>query len=470
MNWHLFTPELSMLCAAALFLMLACLPADPRRTYAIAVAAGAVVAGICFATINLQGDLFDGSYRIDRFSQIFKSLLAMGYFLVVFLCSGLSGIHTKRHGEFYLLLTLCTLAMMLMTSGIHLLVIYLALELSSYSLYSLVFMRRDTAQGLRSGLTYFLVGISASAIMLFGLALIYAASGALNLDDLAIAVPGIMGSPVLAAGVLFAFGGFFFKLAVFPFHFWAPDVYEGAPNQVAAFIATVSKVAAVAILVRVIEPFQGVDLLVKAMITLAIVSMTVGNLSAIYQKDFKRLMAFSSIAHAGYILIGILCMTARGISSVIFYAAAVLVLKFTCFMVMVTLARDGRNLQISELAGLHQRSPVLALALMMALFGLAGIPPTIGFTGKFLIFTAAMEQGYLVLVLIAMVNVVISLYYYLLVLKAAYLDKPATEPPPCAVSAPSRWLAIAMIAVIVAVGIYPSALLNLVMSAAQSLR
>jgi NADH-quinone oxidoreductase subunit N len=197
--------------------------------------------------------------------------------------------------------------------------------------------------------------------------------------------------------------------------------------------------------------------------------MTVGNLSAIYQKDFKRLMAFSSIAHGGYILVGILCLTAWGISAVIFYAAAVLVLKFTCFMVMVALARDGRNLQISELAGRHQRSPILALALMMALFGLAGIPPTIGFSGKFLIFTAAIEQGYLALVLIAMVNVVISLYYYLLALKAAYLDKPATEQAPCAVSASSRLLAMAMIAVIVAVEIYPSALLNLVMSAAQSL-
>jgi NADH-quinone oxidoreductase subunit N len=225
----------------------------------------------------------------------------------------------------------------------------------------------------------------------------------------------------------------------------------------------------VAILVRVIATFQVVYLLVQAMIMLAIVSMTVGNLSAIYQKDFKRLMAFSSIAHGGYILVGILCLTAWGISAVIFYAAAVLVLKFTCFMVMVALARDGRNLQISELAGRHQRSPILALALMMALFGLAGIPPTIGFSGKFLIFTAAIEQGYLALVLIAMVNVVISLYYYLLALKAAYLDKPATEQAPCAVSASSRLLAMAMIAVIVAVEIYPSALLNLVMSAAQSL-
>ena len=211
------------------------------------------------------------------------------------------------------------------------------------------------------------------------------------------------------------------------------------------------------------------DLLAKGLIAMAIVSMTVGNLAAIAQKDFKRLMAFSSIAHAGYLLIGILCMTPEGYRGTLFYAVAVLAMKFTCFMVMIRVAADGRNLQISEFAGLHRRAPLLALALMMALFGLAGIPPTIGFAGKFMIFVAAVQNGYLGLVVVAMINVVVSLYYYLLVLKAAYLDEPAAEMPPLAVKLPSRVLAIAMVAIIVAVGFYPHPLLRLVEAAALKL-
>ena len=469
MNWQLLIPELSIFSAAALFLVMACLRPDPRRAYLVAVTAGAASAAICFACVFLQGELFNGAYRVDLFSQSFKCLLAIGFFLVAFLCDELDGVPSQRHAEFYFLMTLCTLAMMLMASGMHLLIIYLALELSSYSLYVMVLMRSDVPQGLSSGLNYFLVGISASAIMLFGMALTYGATGALQLQDIAAATPEIIASPLTGAGILLTLGGFFFKLAVFPFHFWAPEAYQGAPNQVATFISTVSKVAAVAILVRVISPLHGMQLLVKAMIAMAVVSMTVGNLCAIAQKDFKRLMAFSSIAHAGYLMIGLLCMSAAGYTGAIFYVTAVLILKFTCFMVMVTIADDGRNLQISELAGLHRRSPLLAMALMMALFGLAGIPPTIGFSGKLLIFTAAVGQGYLLLVLIAMANVVISLYYYLMILKSAYLDEPPTELPPLKVSLPTQIMAIVMTAAIVIAGICPNTVLVWAAEAVRSL-
>jgi NADH-quinone oxidoreductase subunit N len=235
---------------------------------------------------------------------------------------------------------------------------------------------------------------------------------------------------------------------------------------VAAFIAAVSKVAAIAILLRVISLAQGNgELLARGLIAMAVISMTVGNLAAIAQRDFKRLMAFSSVAHAGYLLIGMLCMSPAGYAAAMFYGAAVLVMKFTCFMVMIRVAADGRNLQIHELAGLHHRSPLLALALMMALYGLAGIPPTIGFAGKLFIFVAAMQKGYLVLVLIAMGNVVISLYYYLLVLKAAYLDEPTAPVPALDVSLATRLLAMTLITMIVGLGFYPTALFDLVQAA-----
>ena len=466
MNALLLSPELVLLLSVAVFMVVACLRPDPRRDYPLALGMAALTVATALAGGPLVGDLFSHLYRVDLFSQVFKALIAVGYFLVIALCDNFSGLASERRGEGYLLLATCTLAMMLMASAVHLLALVMALELSSYSLYILVFLHRERRWGMVAGLRYFLVGISASAIMLFGLALIYAVTGTLHIDQLAERVPRMIGHPMLATGLLLTLAGFFFKLALFPFHFWAPDAYQGAPNPVAAFVAAVSKVAAVAVLLRIVSLTQGNgEMLARAMIAMALASMTVGNLAAIAQKDFKRLMAFSSVAHAGYLLLGLLCMTPDGYAAAMFYAAVVLVLKFTCFMVLIRVADDGRNLQIDELAGLHRRAPLLALALMMALFGLAGIPPTIGFAGKLFIFVAAVQQGYLVLVLIAMINVVISLYYYLLVLKAAYLDEPDHSVGPIRLTLPDRLLALVMIVTIVGLGIYPTALLDLVRAA-----
>jgi NADH-quinone oxidoreductase subunit N len=266
--------------------------------------------------------------------------------------------------------------------------------------------------------------------------------------------------------------GFFFKLAVFPFHFWAPDVYQGATHQVTAYIATASKVAAIALLIRMVATAgdnAAGNYLAHALVTLAIVSMTVGNLAAIVQKDIKRLLAYSTVAHAGYLLIGILSMSPAGYSSVIFYAGALLIMKFTAFLVVVRVADDSRNTEIDELAGLHQRSPLLAMALMVSIFSLAGIPPTIGFSAKLFVFLAAMEQGYFTLVLIAMINVLISLYYYLLVLKAAYLLKPDIARPELRLSPPQKLLAGALISVMIGLGIYPTLPLELAEAAARAL-
>jgi NADH-quinone oxidoreductase subunit N len=192
-------------------------------------------------------------------------------------------------------------------------------------------------------------------------------------------------------------------------------------------------------------------------------------LAAIVQKDIKRLLAYSTVAHAGYILIGILSMNTTGYASTIFYALAYLIMKFTVFLVVIKVADDGRNLEIAQLAGLYRRSPMLALALMMSIFSLAGIPPTVGFTGKFLIFAAAMQEGHFTLVLIAMINVVISLYYYLLILKAAFLLEPEKELPPIKISAPVKLLTAGLVGVTVVAGIYPHYLIEVAQAAAQLL-
>ena len=479
MNPIAFGPEIFALVLAGVFLIFSMLRPDARRDYLTALCLTAIGIGVAMTGLRAEGSLFHGVYRVDLFSQVFKALLLMGLFLVVCLCSDPRGVDEKRHPEFYLLLSVCTLSMMMLASAVHLLTLYMALELSSYSLYILVFLRQEGAPdasgsrrgyGVDAGIKYFLVGASASAVMLFGMALLYGSTGAMELVRLMEIVPGRIGEPVVAAGLAMILCGFFFKLAVFPFHFWAPDVYEGAANPVAAYVSTASKVAAIAVLIRVTAlAGNGSDALAHVLVALAIVSMTVGNLSAIVQKDLKRLLAFSSVAHGGYVMIGILAMSAAGYAGAIFYALAVLLMQFTCFLVVVVVADDGRNLRVDELAGLHRRSPVLALALMMALFGLAGIPPTIGFTGKLLVFLAAMERGYLVLILVAMINVVISLYYYLLVVRAAYLLEPETEPAPLRVAPGIRLLAGSLVAAMVVVGFYPAPLIDMAVSAARML-
>ncbi|MEJ2655900.1 MAG: NADH-quinone oxidoreductase subunit N [Desulfobacterales bacterium] len=471
MSWIIFSPESYFLISAVVFLGLSMVRRiRPEQVYFIALILASVGVGVCLACVRLTGDIFSGAYRIDLFSQVFKVMLSMGLFLVVCLCTELEGIEKRYHPEFYFLLFICTLSMMMLVSSVHLLAILVALELSSYSLYTLVFLRKGRDRGIDAGLKYFIIGASATAMMLFGFALLYGSIQAAYLVEILKILPSVINRPVVIIALILLLSGFFFKLAAFPFHIWAPDVYESAANQVAAYIATASKVAAIAVLMRIIALSAGGSAyLVHILVTLSIISMTIGNLAAIVQKDLKRLLAFSSIAHAGYVLIGILSMSPAGYSSAIFYALSLLMMKFTCFLVVVKVADDGRNLDIEHLAGLHRRSPILALALMMALFGLAGIPPTIGFTGKLLIFTAAMEKGYFALVLIAMINVLISLYYYLLVVKAAYLLEPGEDLPELKVAPSIKVLAGLLVFGMVAGGMFPNYIIELTRVAASSL-
>jgi NADH-quinone oxidoreductase subunit N len=471
MNWFLFVPELYFLLMIGVFLCLALLVRpNPKRDFFIALILAALGVVVSLASVKLKGALFFDVYRVDLFSQVFKLILATGFFLVICICSELRGIEEHHHPEFYLLLTTCTLALMLLVSSVELLTIYVALELSSYSLYLLVPLRKGYGVHVESGIKYFLVGAFTSAVMLFGIASLYGVVHTTYVAEIIKVLPGAVGRPTAIIGLLLTLCGFFFKLAVFPFHFWAPDAYQGAANQVTAYIATASKVAAVAILTRMVALSSGNSTyLVHILVTLSIASMTVGNLIAIVQKDMKRLLAYSSISHAGYVLIGILSMSQSGYAGAIFYAVAYLIMKFTCFLVVVKVAYDGTDLQIEGLAGLHRRSPMLAMALLLGVFSLAGIPPTVGFTGKFLVFTAAMKNGYFTLVLIAMVNVVISLYYYILVVKAAYLLEPDTSLPRLQVSFPTKVLTGAMVTAILGLGVFPQYLLELARAAASAL-
>ena len=469
MTWLILGPEIYFLGVVVVFLILSMTGPNGRRDFSTALFLAGLGVAVTLATFRLEGSLAYGAYRVDLFSQVFKGLVSIGFFLLVCLCSNLSGIQEDRHPEFYLLLATATLGMMLLVSSLELLTMYVALELTSYSLYTLVPLRSGGHQQMEAGIKYFLAGIATSALMLFGMASLFAATQTTLIAEMALKPPGLLNTPMAFIGLLLTLCGFFFKLALFPFHVWAPSVYQGAANQVTAFLATATKVTAMAMLARLVSMGNGNTSLAHVLIALAIISMTYGNLVALVQKDFKRLLAYSAVAHAGYSLIGILSMNPTGYAATVFYALAYLAMTFICFWVVVKVASDGRDLAIVQLAGLHRRSPLLAMALMVGVFSLGGIPPTIGFTGKFLVFTAAMQRGYFLLVLIAMINVAVSLYYYIQVVRAAFLLEPDEELPAIHLSAPATILTVVMVVVIVVGGIFPRYLFQLAEAAAQAL-
>jgi NADH-quinone oxidoreductase subunit N len=469
MNVMTFGPELYYLAVALVFFALS-LRREVRVVTDYQVALGLTALGVVVTAACLfqQGELFFKAYRVDLFSQIFKFALALGLFLVLTISHNLAHIEARYHAEFYLFLTTTTIGMMMLVSSVELLTIYVALELSSYSLYILVPMRRGDGIDVEAGIKYLFIGAVSSGFMLFGLSYIFGATNTTYLSEILPRLPQLVSSPIGVLGLLLSLAGFFFKLSVFPFHFWAPDVYQGAANQVTAFIATASKAAAVALLLRLaaLGTSYGYGF-AQALMILSIISMTLGNLVAIVQKDFKRLLAYSSIAHAGYFLMGILTLQETGYIAAVYYALAYLVMNFTVFMVLSEVAGDGRDLKIAELAGLHRRSPLLSMSLIVGIFALAGVPPSIGFTGKLLLFTSAMNQGYFWLVLIGAVNGTISLYYYLKVVYAAYfIDSP--DLPVLKLSGPTRLLNYALIVVVLGFGVFPDRIVELAKAAVKA--
>ena len=468
MTMLLFGPELYYLGLAFVIFLLSLrrtpkVQQDYHLTLVLA-GLGFLVAVMC---LGQKGDLFFKAYRVDLFSQIFKAALALGLFLVLMISRNLASIEERFRAEFYLFLTTCTLGMMMLVSSVELLTIYVALELSSYSLYILVPLRKGDGIDVEAGIKYLFIGAVSSGFMLFGLSYLFGATHSTYLADIIHNMPQLLASPIGLMGLTLAMAGFFFKLSVFPFHFWAPDVYQGGANQVVTFIATASKAVAVALLLRLAALGAGYGYsFTQVLMVLSIISMTLGNLVAIIQRDFKRMLAYSSIAHAGYVLMGVISMQEAGFTSAVYYALAYLVMNFTVFMVISEVASDGRDLKIAELAGLWRRSPLLSMSLILGIFALAGVPPSIGFTGKLLLFTSAMNSGFFWLVLIGAVNGTLSLYYYLKVVYAAYFVE--SDLPPIELSWPTRILNYALCATILVFGVAPNSIIELARAAVKS--
>jgi NADH-quinone oxidoreductase subunit N len=349
---------------------------------------------------------------------------------------------------------------------VDLLTLFVSMELSSYSLYLLSALRLDH-RNAESSIKYLILGGAGSGIFLWGAGFVVGLARSASFADLA--QSSASGNPLFVMGLVFVLFAFFFKLSAAPMHFWAPDVYESAPTPVTNFIATASKAAAVAILVRLLVWCPVSSTLTGVLGVVAFISMTLGNTAALLQKDVKRLLAYSSIAQAGYLLVGLLTRTPEGYASALFYAFAYLLMNAGVFLVVLLVAKALKhdNPQLDNFDGLAERSPKLALLLLLSLLSLAGIPPLAGFTGKWILFSAAMDRGHWFLVLWAVLNSVVSLFYYLTLAKHVYLEKPA-EKGPLVLTEPIKLLSLGLLVSIIALGLFPSYFITLAQHAAAS--
>ncbi len=387
---------------------------------------GVVVIGASLYAHAESGLLFTDSYRVDAYSQFFKILIGIGLFANALLGWPLRSIPRSQSPEYYLFFYSAGLGMMLLASVYNFLILYLSMELVSYSLYVMIGMRRDRTESVESTVKYFLIGAASSAIGLYGVTFIYGAVGGLGFSDMIHALQAnAPNTQMLVPGLVMVFSSFLFKLAAFPFHVWAPDAYDAAASPVAMFLSSVGKLAGIAALFRIVFlthphlPAMG-----TALGIIAVLTMSYGNFVAFRQKSVKRLFAYSSIAQAGYIILGMLGLATSAPQAILYYSVVYLLMNLALFMVTIELEQRAPDPQIESFRGLHQRAPLMALTLMVVLFSLAGVPPLAGFFGKWLLFSSAMEAGYTVLVALAILNSVISLFYYLFLVKAAYYSNP----------------------------------------------
>ena len=471
----LLAPELVLVIAGLVVLGLDLAWRDEKKKEWLPYVALAGLGGTLAAIVALWGReavLFGGIYTVDLFAFFFKVMAVVSTGLVVLSAIEFMRERTPYRGEFYSLLLFATLGIGLIAAATDLILIYLAIELLSITSYILTGYLREDPKSNEAAIKYFLYGAVASAVMLYGMSLLYGATGSTNLSEIATALRDAEASlrGIIFPAVILLLAGFGFKIAAVPFHQWAPDAYEGAPTPVTAFLSVGPKVAGFAVLARVfltaLPSFQ--PDWVALLASISVVTMTLGNLVAIWQKNIKRMLAYSSIAQAGYILLGMVAASALGMTSLVFYLIIYIFANLGAFIVIITFSNGGGGDSIEDYAGLSQRSPGLALAMLLFLLSLAGIPPLAGFIGKFYLFAAVMKEGFLWLVLVAVLNSIVSLYYYLQVVRQMYIIPPRTEKPVPASRALSGALLIALAGVLL-LGIYPAPLVELVRVAARAL-
>jgi NADH-quinone oxidoreductase subunit N len=434
-------PEILLVVLAGIILAVDAIWKPERKQYLGWLTASGLlivmVVSFFVATPHAQDRLiFGGMIRQDWLSFSFNILFMFAAAITALFAVDMKGVGQK--GEFFVLMLISTLGMSLMASAADIIMLYLAIETTSIPMYILAgFMTRDD-KSTESGFKYLLFGATASTIMLYGFSLLYGFTGQTNIYQIALSFYDLQFPKIAIIGtLLLILVGFGFKISAFPFHFWAPDVYEGAPTPIAGFLSTASKAAGFVVVLRVLVAIFTPSVAPDWINMLAIVSvltMTVGNVLALVQKNIKRLLAYSSIAHAGYILIGVVAISQLGLTSVVFYLIAYLITNLAAFGIVVTFSQVVGSDEISAYSGLSRRKPWLALAMMVAFLSLAGMPPLAGFVAKIFVFAAAVKVGLIWLAFVGVLNSIVGLYYYLTVLKYVYLFRSDDEDKPLNIS------------------------------------
>ncbi|SCB23217.1 NADH-quinone oxidoreductase subunit NuoN [Rhizobium multihospitium] len=429
---HLSIPELILAVGALALLMIGVFSGErsgPTVTgLAIALLA---VAGLWIIFVPGEGLAYGGAYLADGFSRFMKIVALVGSIVAMFLSMGQAREQQLDRFEFPVLLVLATLGILLMISAHDLISLYLSLELQSLALYVVAAINRDSLKSTEAGLKYFVLGALSSGMLLYGMSLVYGFTGHTSFDAIATALSSETRSLGLVFGLVFVLAGLAFKISAVPFHMWTPDVYEGAPTPVTAFFAAAPKVAAMAILTRiVVTAFHPVLADWQQIIVfISIASMLLGSFAAIGQRNFKRLMAYSSIGHMGYALVGLAAGTKTGVSGVMLYMVIYMVMTLGSFAIIMAMRRkDGRQVEsIEDLAGLSTTNPFMAVVLTALMFSLAGIPPLAGFFGKYFVFVAAIQAHLYALAIIGVLASVVGAYYYLRVIKVMWFDEAKDE-------------------------------------------
>ncbi|MGV1752571.1 NADH-quinone oxidoreductase subunit NuoN [Agrobacterium sp. CG674] len=422
------TPELILAVGALALLMIGVFSGDKSTNTVTGLAVALlVVVGLWIIFAPATGEAFGGVYVADAFGNFMKILALIGAIVAMILSVGHSRVEPIGRFEFPVLLVLATLGILLMISANNLISLYMALELQSLALYVICAINRESLRSTEAGLKYFVLGALSSGMLLYGMSLVYGFTGNTGFNEIAAVLSSEARSLGLVFGLVFVLAGLAFKISAVPFHMWTPDVYEGAPTTVTAFLAAAPKVGAMAILVRiVIDAFQPVfGDWQQIVVFISIASMLLGAFAAIGQRNIKRLMAYSSISHMGYALVGLAAGSEAGVAGVLLYMAVYMGMTLGTFACILAMRRKdiGNVEDINDLAGLASSNPIMALVMTIMMFSLAGIPPLAGFFGKYYVFLAAIEAHLYPLAVIGVIASVVGAYYYLRIVKVMWFDE-----------------------------------------------
>ena len=483
-DFYYLLPEI-VLTAGALLLLLADLVVARNKQSILAWVALAVLGATAAALVpvaDVQVQISHGLISVDRFALFFKVIFLMSAALTILMSVRYLDVEGTRAGEYYFLILCATLGMMFMASGTDLITLFIGLETMAIAFYILTGFLKPSRRSNEAAVKYFLLGAFSLGILLYGMSLLYGLSGTTNLRSIATALAGQERDPRLVLAVILVVAGMGFKIAAVPFHMWAPDVYEGAPTPITAFLSVGSKAASFAMLLRIfVESLpamrlsHGIEMGAAPIgwstmfYVLSVVTMTVGNVAALTQSNLKRMLAYSSIAHAGYVLIGVVAGTTRGYTAMLIYLFIYTFMQLGAFGVLAMLRRtDVTGDELKDLNGLFFRNPFAATAMLLFMLSLGGVPPMAGFMGKFWLFSAAIESGYVWLAVIGVLNSAVSLYYYIRIVVFMWLKNEPTGSQPTTSPAYALMLGAAIVATVV-LGIYPQPLFAFAQASAQTL-